>query len=119
MGTPGKRYTDKFSKGNLAVYRRTRLIAHDHGEHIDLNFPKRPPFTELLEFEWRFFFHQLNIHWVGEHIPRADAKWIGSLLAQLSPQQISDAFRAAGYSQTEIDAYTQAVLSRIHELNAL
>jgi hypothetical protein len=119
LGTPGKRYTDKFSKGNLAVYRRTRLIAHVHGDHIDLNFPRRPPLTELIEFEWGFFFHQLSLRWVGKHIPRADAKWIGSLLGQLSRQQISDAFRAAGYSPTEIDAYTQAVLSRIQELNAL
>jgi hypothetical protein len=119
MGTPGKRYTDKGSKGNLAAYRRARLIAHDHGDHIDLNFPKRPPLSELFEFEWGFFFHQLDIRWIGEHIPRQDAKWIGSLLAQLAPQQVSDAFRAAGYSPAEIDAYTQAVLSRIQELNAL
>ena len=55
--------------------------------------------------------------WVGKHIPRSDAKWIGSLLAQLSPDQIHDAFRAAGYSRDEIEAYSQAVLSRIRELN--
>jgi hypothetical protein len=119
MGTPGKSYTDKVSKGNLKVYRRTRLIKHIHGDHIDLNFPKRPPIVELFEFEWGFFFHQLNIRWVGEHIPRIDAKWIGSLLAQLTPKQISDAFRAAGYSPDEIEAYTDAVISRIEELKAL
>jgi len=28
--------------------------------------------------------------------PRADAKWVGQLLSQLSPRQIRDAFRAAG-----------------------
>ena len=119
LGTPGKSYTDPLSKGNLAVYRRTRLIAHDHKDHIDLNFPKRPPITELFEFEWGFFFHQLKMRWVGEHIPRKDAKWIGSLLAQLSPDQIRDAFRAAGYSQLETEAYTGAVISRIQELNSL
>ena len=119
MGTPGKSYTDKVSKGNLNVYRRTRLIRHDHGDHIDLNFPRRPPLVELLEFEWGFFFHQLNIRWIGEHIPRRDAKWIGSLLGQLSPEQIRDAFRAANYSQAEMEAYTEAVRSRIKELNDL
>jgi hypothetical protein len=119
MGTPGKSYTDKVSKGNLKVYRRTRLIKHDHGDHIDLNFPKRPPIAELFEFEWAFFFHQLNMRWIGEHIPRKDAKWIGSLLAQLSAEQISDAFRAANYSQAEIEAYTESVRSRIKELNDL
>ncbi len=119
MGTPGKSYTDQISKGNLAVYRRTKLIARDHKDHIDLNFPKHPPIIELFEFEWGFFFHQCKMRWLGEHIPRDDAKWIGSLLAQLSPDQIRDAFRAAGYSPLEIEAYTHAVISRIQELNGL
>jgi hypothetical protein len=119
FGTAGKSYNDKVSKGNLGAYRRARLIAHIHEDYIDLNFPKRPPLTELLEFEWIFFFHQLRMCWIGKHIPRADAKWIGSLLAQLSPAQISDAFRAAGYSPAEVSSYTDAVMSRIQELNSL
>jgi len=119
MGTPGKSYTDSVSKGNLAVYKRTKLIAHIHKDQIDLNFPKCPPFVELLEFEWGFYFHQIGLRWIGKHIPRDDAKWIGSLLGQLSPDQIRDAFRAAGYSELETSAYTDAVLSRIRELNSL
>jgi hypothetical protein len=119
LGTAGKSYTDEASKGNLRAYQRTKLISHVHGEHIDLNFPKRPPLVELFEFEWAFYFHQVSLRWVGKHIPRDDAKWIGSLLAQLTPEQIQDAFRAAGYSQPEIVAYTDAVMSRIHELNSL
>ena len=119
LGTPGKSYSDRVSKGNLDVYRRTRLIANIHGDYIDLNFPKRPPIWELFEFEWSFYFHQAHMGWIGRHIPRADAKWIGSLLAQLSPDQIRDAFRAAGYSQSDIESYTQAVISRIQELNNL
>jgi hypothetical protein len=59
------------------------------------------------------------MRWIGKHIPRADAKWIGSLLGQLTQDQIRDAFRAAGYSAFEVTAYTDAVLSRIHELNSL
>ena len=119
MGTPGKSYTDPMSKGNLAIYRRTTLIAHTHADHIDLNFPKCPPFVELFEFEWGFYFHQIGLRWIGKRIPRDDAKWIGSLLGRLSQDQIRDIFRAAGYSELEISAYTQAVLSRIHELNSL
>ena len=119
MGTPGKSYNDRVSKGNLAVYNHTKLIAHAHKDYIDLNFPKCPPFTELFEFEWGFYFRQVHMRWIGKHIPRADAKWIGSLLAQLTQDQIRDAFRAAGYSELEITAYTDALLSRIHELNSL
>ncbi len=119
FGTPGKRYTDGQSKGNLAAFRGTALIAHVHKDYIDLNFPKRPPLESLFEFDWAFFFHQVSIGWIGKHIPRSDAKWVGSLLAQLSPDQIRDAFRAAGYSPEETQAYTDAVLARIKELNAL
>jgi hypothetical protein len=119
FGTPGKRYSDKESKGNLAVFCRTKLIAHVHQDYIDLNFPKRPPLPSLFQMEWAFFFHQVRIGWIGKHIPRADAKWIGSRLAELSPDQIRDAFRAAGYSPHEVELYTQAVISRIQELNRL
>jgi hypothetical protein len=119
FGTVGKSYTNKVSKKNLPAYQRARLIAHVHSDYIDLNFPQRPPIAELFEFQWIFFFHQVHMRWVGKHIPRSDAKWIGSLLAQLTPDQIHDAFRAAGYSQKEIDSYSQAVLARIKELNEL
>ena len=119
FGTAGKRYTNRDSKGNIEEFRRTKLIAHTHGEYIDLNFPKRPPLPSLFEFEWRFFFHQVRIEWIGRHIPRADAKWIGSRLAELSPDQIRDVFRAAGYSPEQIESYTQAIESRIQELNKL
>jgi hypothetical protein len=119
FGTVGKSYTNQISKKNLPAYQHARLIAHVHSDYIDLNFPKRPPIAELFEFQWIFFFHQIHMRWVGKHIPRSDAKWIGSLLSQLSPDQIRDAFRAAGYTPEEIDAYTQAVLARIKELNDL
>jgi hypothetical protein len=119
FGTAGKKYSDKESKGNLGAFARTKLIARIHKNYIDLNFPKRPPLSSLFELEWDFFFRQTRTLWVGRHIPRADAKWIGSLLAQLSPDQIRDAFRAAGYSPEEVDVCTQAVISRIQELNSL
>jgi hypothetical protein len=44
------------------------------------------------------------------------AKWIGSILAQLSDQQISDAFRAANYSPDQIEGLTRVVRARINEL---
>ena len=119
FGTAGKRYSDKQSKGNLPAFARTKLIAHIHKKYVDLNFPKKPPLSSLFEFDWIFYFRQTRMLWVGRHIPRADAKWIGSLLAQLSPDQIHDAFRAAGYSPQEIELCTQAVISRIQELNSL
>jgi hypothetical protein len=44
---------------------------------------------------------------------------MGHLLAQLSPDQIRDAFRAAGYSSEEVEAYSRVVEQRIIELEKL
>ena len=57
--------------------------------------------------------------WSFKHIPRADAKWIGGWLAQLSDAQISDCFRAAGFSTEEIAGFTKKVREKINELTSL
>ena len=40
---------------------------------------------------------------VVKHIPIADARWIGDRLGQLSTEQISDAFRASGFSPADVE----------------
>src|SRR6185436_9693424 len=47
------------------------------------------------------------------------ARWIGSWLARLSPEQIRDAFRAANYGPREQNLLTRAVLHRINQLVTL
>jgi hypothetical protein len=44
---------------------------------------------------------------------------VGGLLAQLTPEQIHDAFRAADYSPQDIDAFVAVVQRRIAELGKL
>jgi len=44
------------------------------------------------------------------------AKWIGSWLARLSDQQLSDAFRAANYTPDEVQLLTTATRARINQL---
>jgi hypothetical protein len=56
---------------------------------------------------------------VTKHIPRADAKWLGERLSQLTEQQIRDCFRAGGYTREEIDGYSAVIQNRIAALNAL
>jgi hypothetical protein len=45
-----------------------------------------------------------------------DARWIASLLAQLTDQQIVDAFRAADFKPAEVQTLASAVRGRIDEL---
>jgi hypothetical protein len=53
---------------------------------------------------------------VLEQVSVEDAKWIGGLLAQLSDQQLQDAFRAGNFKPEEIQLLTQAVRARIEQL---
>jgi len=118
FGSPGKRYSSAGSKGNLKLFRKGRLLAKVKGDYVDLNFPAMPPLLLRL-VEVRFYCQQRGMKWIGERIPRSDAKWIGSLLDQFSPDQIRDAFRAAGYSPEMADGFTTVLISRIQELNRL
>lgn len=47
----------------------------------------------------------------------ADARWLAELLTQLDSKQIRDAFRAANYSQSDVDILTRAVQKRIGQLD--
>lgn len=118
FGKTGKSYSEKISKGNLKAYVHSKFISKVTDHHVDFNFPTHPAFIHMA-IEPRVLWHYLHERWIGRHIPRKDAKWIGSLLAQLSPQQIRDAFRAAGYSPEEIEEYATALEGRIAVLNRL
>jgi len=117
FGATGRRRLDRDSRNNFAAYRKGRLIAKATRDHIDLHFPTLPWPGFILDVP--LYKYEFQARWVGKHIPRADAKWIGSLLAQLSPDQIRDAFRSGGYSPSQSDAFAEVLMSRIKELNAL
>jgi hypothetical protein len=57
--------------------------------------------------------------WLGHQTLRKDARWMGDLLARLSPQQIRDAFRAGGCSADEVEQLSRLVEGRICELQKL
>ena len=117
FGASGKHWTEAASKNNLKEYRKARFISKITPDYVDFNFPRRPPLLHLLVLP--SYIHQVRMRYVGNHVPRADAKWLGFLLAQLSTDQILDAFRAGGYPPDKAAAFTKVVQSRIAELNQL
>ena len=117
FGASGKHWTEAASKNNLKEYRKARFISKVAPNYVGFNFPRRPPLLHLLVLP--SYIHQIHMRWVGNHVPRADAKWLGSLLAQLTTDQILDAFRAGGYPPDKAAAFTKVVQSRIAELNQL
>ena len=62
---------------------------------------------------------RLHMRWIGRHIPRSDAKWVGGLLGQLTTSQIKEAFRCAGYTGEEVAELTNVIEERIAELKDL
>lgn len=105
------------SKGDLESYRASGFIKRATAEYVDFETPKRPPVVFLVNPHE--FFSRLRLHWIGQRIPRADARWTGELLSRLSMNQIRDAFRAAGYSPAQVEGFTQVLRDRIEELNKL
>ena len=91
FGKAGK--TRFYTKGKLKDFQSLPLIKSAGPDYIDF---------------WRF-----------THIPRAHAKWIAGYLAQLSDQQISDAFRAAHFSPEEVEGFSKKVREKINELQQL
>jgi hypothetical protein len=86
-------------------------------DEVDFSVPRRADWIVLVNAPE--FFMRLRLRWIGHQIPRDDARWMGHLLAQLSADQIRDAFKAAGYSPEDINGFTAALESRIAQLNQL
>ena len=117
FGKNGLSRDRRVSKGDLEVYIRSKFIKKIRMDSVDFGTPRRADVVGVVNP--REFFSRLHLRWIGRNIPREDARWMGAELAQLSPDQIRDAFRAAGYSPHEVDGFTTVVEARIAELNKL
>jgi hypothetical protein len=117
FGAPGRSWPASKSKDNYQMYRVSRFVCAENGDRIDFCEPARPSIAHLVDpLE---YIRRMRLRWIGRDIPRADAKWIGSILARLSDRQIRDAFHAAGYSPAEIAGFSEVIERRIRELNQL
>lgn len=114
FGTTG---LNRLAKGNLQAYTHSKWIDSVSQKYVNFNVPSEPSVDHL--FWMTEMVRRMNLVWIGRGIPRADAKWMGSLLGRLSPRQIRDAFRAAGYSAADIEAFSQIVEHRIRELEGM
>ncbi|HKE24412.1 MAG TPA: hypothetical protein VKB88_18745 [Bryobacteraceae bacterium] len=103
-------------KGDPAVYCSSKWIKSVSAEFVSFNVPSAPALGTYINFTE---FGRMSMLWLGHHIPRQDARWIGDLLSRLSAQQIHDAFRAAGYSPTEVEDLSNTVARRIADLEKL
>ena len=105
------------SRGVMKHYAETKFVKKVTPESVDFVMDSRPFFLTIINFpNYRF---RTRMESVAKHIPIADARWLGNRLGQFSAEQISDCFRAAGFSPGEVEGYTRAVMQRIDALKKL
>jgi hypothetical protein len=121
FGTNGLSWTRAHSKGNIESFKGSKFITRTTNAEVDFATPAAPTaqLTESVGLGVVPYAKRAGLDWIGKKIPRDDARWIGSLLGQLTHQQLVDAFRAGHFPPDVIDMYVTLVESRIAELKAL
>jgi len=105
------------SKSVLKDFEDSKFIDKVTTDFVDFVMHSRPPLLAAVNIP--NYEKRTHMQDVTKHIPRADAKWLGERLSQLTEEQIRDCFRAGGYTQEEIEGYSTIIQNRIAALNAL
>ena len=105
------------SKSDLKDYEDSKFIDKVTPDFVDFVMHSRPPLIAAINVP--NYEKRSEMQNVTKHIPRADAKWLGQRLSQLTEEQIRDCFRAGGYDQEEVEGYSAVIQNRIAALNAL
>jgi hypothetical protein len=106
------------SKGNVKDYTKDKFIRATTPETVDFVMRIKPGgMIRLLKPGYSR--QRAAMADTVENVPRADARWIGTQLARLTPEQIRSAFAASGFTAKEVDGYLAELNKRIVELNAL
>ena len=115
FGRTGNYFTR--TRGMVKDYANSKFIEKVTPEYVNFVMHSRPFFLTVFDVpNYQFRTHMESI---AKRIPIEDARWLGERLGQLSPEQIRDCFRAAGFSPAEVEGYTRIVLQRIEELKEL
>jgi hypothetical protein len=119
LGASLGRTGDPFSrsKGVMKDYVGTKFVKKVTPDQVDFVMHSRPFFLTI--FNLPNYIFRTRMESVTKHVPIADARWLGSLLGQLSTEQIGDCFRAGGFSPAEVTGYTTVVMQRIDALKKL
>jgi hypothetical protein len=117
FGSAGRTWPRQKAKDNLTSYSQSRFIRRITTDRVDFAVPARPKWVYWVDPPE--VIRRMRLEWIGKSVPRADAKWMGQLLARLSPRQVRDAFRASGYSPEETEAFAKLMEKRIALLTDL
>ena len=115
-GLGGKRI-----KNSLPEYQSSKFIVSVANGIVEFDYSTKPQgagkFASI--FSPGYGKSQANKEKAMRRIPVENARWIGRMLAELSDDQVDDAFRAAGYDDTTRKGFVKALRERIKALKAL
>jgi hypothetical protein len=114
-GLGGKR-----TKNDLQDFLSTRFVMGVEDGAVEFDYDTRPSrLGHLSIFYPPYYLGEVKKEKTMRGIPVRHARWIGSLLSQLTEQQLHDAFRAASYNDATREGYVQALRERIAQLTRL
>jgi hypothetical protein len=114
-GLGGKR-----SKNDLNDFLSTKFVRGVDDGVVEFDYDTRPRgLGHLSVLHPTYYRSQVKKEKSMRGIPVEHARWIGSLLSQLTEEQLADAFRAAGYDGATAKGYIRALLERIDQLTRL
>ena len=110
------------TKNDLADFLSTKFVrgVDERDGVVEFDYDTRPSGLGHLSVVQPFYYRgEVKKEKAMRGIPVAHARWIGSLLNQLSDEQLRDAFRAAGYSEGVRESYVASLRERINQLRHL
>lgn len=108
------------TKNNLNDFLSTRFVMGVEDGAVEFDYDTRPSKLGHLSVLYPPYYRsEVKKEKSMRGIPVAHARWIGSLLSQLTDEQLRDAFRAAKYDEELVEGYVRALRVRIGQLTRL
>ena len=121
FGSNGLEFSKSNAKGNVNSFKNSKFVTRTTATTVSFGTPSAPKAVLLTSFGTSVLSYatRKDLEWIGRDVPLPDARWMGSLLAQLSHRQLEDAFRAGHFPDDAVQEYVRIVESRIQELQHL
>lgn len=109
------------TKNNLSDFLSTRFVTGvEKDGSVEFDYDTRPTKLGMLTIVYPpYYMGEVKKEKSMRGIPIEHARWIGSLLSQLTDEQLRDSFRAADYDQATMNSYVRSLRERINQLTRL
>jgi len=109
------------SKNDLSDFLSTKFVLGvEEDGSVEFDYDTRPTKLGMFSIVYLPYYKgEVKKEKSMRGIPVEHARWVGSLLSQLTDKQLNDAFMAAKYKPAIANAFVRALRERINQLNRL